>query len=198
VIGGPCISAEEMLCISIIVMSSSQNIHILLLLDLGSTHSFVSEQVTSLLQGVTTARTPSKVKVANGETLYFDAQILNVEWFIHGYSFTLDLRVLPLQNFDMIVGMDYLELFSPTKIHLAKKWLTIIYQGKQVTFQGIVPGVVDCHMIELMQLALQMQTVCLLRFLLKCMQCWSSSSLSLPLPLNCLLEGLVITPFHSS
>jgi hypothetical protein len=76
---------------------------------------------------VTIARTPSKVKVANGQILQVDAEMLNAEWFMQGYSFTSDFRVLPLQSFDMTVGMDWLELFSPMKIHWAQKWLTFPY-----------------------------------------------------------------------
>jgi hypothetical protein len=55
---------------------------------------------------VTTGRVPSKVKVGNVQILQVDYEMLNAEWFMQGYSFTSDFRVLPLQSFDMIVSMD--------------------------------------------------------------------------------------------
>jgi hypothetical protein len=53
----------------------------------------------------------------------------------------------------MVVGMDWLERYSPMKIQWPNKWLTIPYQKGQVTLQGILPGVLDCNIIELMHLS---------------------------------------------
>jgi hypothetical protein len=61
--------------------------------------------------------------------------------------------VLFLNNFDMILGMDWLELHSPMKVHWAQKWLVIPYANKVITLQGIIPGALDCGMIELMQVS---------------------------------------------
>jgi hypothetical protein len=52
------------------------------------------------------------------------AEFKDAKWFIQGYSFSSDLKVLPLQNLDMAVGMDWLERFSPMKVHWSQKWLT--------------------------------------------------------------------------
>jgi hypothetical protein len=60
--------------------------------------------------------------------------------------------VLALQNFDMVIGMDWLEKHSPMRVHWTQKWLTIPYHNSQLTLQGIITGVLDCQMIELMQL----------------------------------------------
>jgi hypothetical protein len=79
--------------------------------------------------------------------------MLNAEWFLQSYKFCSDLKILPLQSFDMIVGMDWLEQHSPIKIHWTQKWLTIPYQNIYVTLQGIVPGGVDYHMVELFHLS---------------------------------------------
>jgi hypothetical protein len=52
----------------------------------------------------------------------------------------------------MVIGMDWLEKHSPMRVHWAQKWLTNPYHNNQLTLQGIIPGVLDCQMIELMQL----------------------------------------------
>lgn len=46
--------------------------------------------------------------------------------------------VLPLQSYDMILGMDWLEHFSPMKVHWRHKWMVIPYQGSTVVLQGIL------------------------------------------------------------
>jgi hypothetical protein len=70
--------------------------------DLGSSHSFVSAQVADQLQGVTPSMKPSQVRVVNGSV----AELLQASWSVQGYEFHTDLKVLILQNFDMILGMD--------------------------------------------------------------------------------------------
>lgn len=52
------------------------------------------------------------------------------------YSFESDLRVLPLAAFDMIIGMDWLESFSPMHVHWKHKQLAIPYKGSTVVLQG--------------------------------------------------------------
>jgi hypothetical protein len=84
---------------------------ILVLIYSDNSHSFVSEQVAAMLSGVTTSSTPVTVRVANGSVMHAKAKLLQ------GYSFHSDLRVLKLKSFDMIIGMDWLEQFSPMQIH---------------------------------------------------------------------------------
>jgi hypothetical protein len=64
-----------------------QGIEVLMLIDSGSSHSFVSEQVATLLEGITASRQSVKVKVANGQFLYSRAELPNAIWSIQGYQF---------------------------------------------------------------------------------------------------------------
>jgi hypothetical protein len=41
-----------------------------------------------------------------------------------GYLFKQELKVLQLQTYDIILGMDWLENHSPTRIHWRHKWLS--------------------------------------------------------------------------
>jgi hypothetical protein len=52
------------------------------------------------------------------------------------YTFTSNLRTLPLAAFDMIIGMDWLESFSPMQVHWKRKWLKIPYEGNSMVLQG--------------------------------------------------------------
>jgi hypothetical protein len=48
--------------------------------------------------------------------------------------------------------MEWLERFSPMKIHWARKWLTIPYGSTFITLQGLLPDSLDCAVIELSQI----------------------------------------------
>jgi hypothetical protein len=52
----------------------------------------------------------------------------------------------------MVVGMEWLERFSPMKIHWAQKWLTVPYGSSFITLQGLLPDRIDYIVIELSQI----------------------------------------------
>jgi hypothetical protein len=56
------------------------------------------------------------VKVADGSTIICSAKIQYAKWVVQGHSFHSTLCILQLGTYDMIVGMDWLEAFSPMKI----------------------------------------------------------------------------------
>jgi hypothetical protein len=49
----------------------------------------------------------------------------------------------------MIIGMEWLEGFSPVKVHWAQKCLTTPYNNGFITLQGILPRSLECNMVEL-------------------------------------------------
>jgi hypothetical protein len=60
-----------------------------------------------------------------------------VHWKIDHVSFVSDFKILPLKHYDIILGMDWLETFSPMQVHWKQKWVQVHYQGSPVTLQGI-------------------------------------------------------------
>ncbi|XP_073119658.1 uncharacterized protein [Henckelia pumila] len=79
------------------------------LLDSGATHSFISEDFTRKrgieceeLFGVFTVTIPS------GEELFTRNIVKNLELLLQGQSVSADLIVLPMPEFDMILGMDWM------------------------------------------------------------------------------------------
>jgi hypothetical protein len=130
-----------------------QGLEVLILLDSGSSHSFICASVASLLNGVTPMISHVQVIVANGQLLQSDDEIIQATRFIQGHEFQSDLKVLDLHNFDMIIGIEWLERFSTMHIHWAHKWISIPYQGKHITLQGHMNHRLECHMVELVQIS---------------------------------------------
>ena len=85
----------------------------LLLLDSGSTHSFINKNFADSM-GLSTVPIPAvPVKVANGQILNYDTLVQQLEWQCQGHQFQTDLRVLDLGAYDGVLGMDWLSVFSP-------------------------------------------------------------------------------------
>jgi len=112
---------------------------ILILVDSGSSHSFIDSSVAAQLLGVCAMPSTISVQVANGSSVPCSQEIPMAVWTVQGYEFHSNLKVLPLGSYDMILGMDWLEAFSPMKVHKTQKWISIPYGPTQVLLQGQLP-----------------------------------------------------------
>lgn len=113
-----------------------QGHEVLILVDSGSSHSFVSRSLAASLVGQSSFSPPVLVKVADGGSIQCDTQILNACWSVQDYQFYSDLKVFPLSHFDVIIGMDWLEAHSPMKVDWRQKWLAVPYQHSTVVLYG--------------------------------------------------------------
>jgi hypothetical protein len=89
----------------------------LILVDSGISHSFMSQgflQQTGLQSQVVV---PMSVKVANGQTLLSSQCVPASEWWSQGYTFHTGMRVLNIGAHDAILGYDWLKLHSPMVYH---------------------------------------------------------------------------------
>jgi hypothetical protein len=90
---------------------------LLILIDLVSSASFLSEALVSRAQ-IQTIEAPSiRVFVANGEKLHSNRAVPHFTWLTQGHTFVTYVRVLPLTCYDMVLGMDWLETYSPMWVH---------------------------------------------------------------------------------
>jgi predicted aspartyl protease len=116
-----------------------QGKHVTILIDSGSTHSFLDSQFAQSLSGVQQMSSFVSVKVANGSSVTCSSHIPCAEWTIQGYSFHSTLKLIPIGTYDMIVGMDWLQAFSPMKVHWTQKWIQIPYGPHQVVLHSVLP-----------------------------------------------------------
>jgi len=86
-----------------------QSHDILILLDSGSSHTFVGQALAAQLVGSIPVAKSFTVQVADGGHLLCVSEFRACHWSIHSYEFQSDLKILPLQHYDLIVGMDWLE-----------------------------------------------------------------------------------------
>jgi hypothetical protein len=90
-----------------------EHVPVHILVDSGSSSSFLSEDVAKQLSTQTLVAIHSSVQVAGGGLLTSFGILHNLSWTVQGVSFCSSFRVLPLKAYDVILGMDSLEHHSP-------------------------------------------------------------------------------------
>lgn len=125
---------------------------VLMLVDSGSSASFISSHLMGLFPGVQKMNQPITVKIADGGTLTCQYEIPQCSWVCQGQTFVTDLKVIPLSCYDIILGMDWLESHSPMEVDWAKKWLAFDHKGHKIKLQGVKPVVHQCNLVSVEQL----------------------------------------------
>jgi hypothetical protein len=111
----------------------------LILVDSGSSHSFVSKSFLEDLHIKPLPTQPRKVKLANGGIMVTDMWVPKMEWWASGHTLTADMKVLKLSAYDAILGYDWLKPHSPMICHWEDRTLQFVDQGRDITLQGVQP-----------------------------------------------------------
>lgn len=114
-----------------------QGTEVLMLIDSGSTHSFIEEQVGNRLSGVELLKQPLKVQIADGGQLTCTRFIPDCTWWMQGHSFKSNFTLIPLGSYDIILGMDWLVQHSPMHINWCQKWIEFQYNNSLVRLLGL-------------------------------------------------------------
>jgi hypothetical protein len=70
-------------------------------------------------------------------------------WTCCGYEFSSSFKVLPLQGYDGIVGMDWLSSHSPQLVEWNQKWLAFPLNGTWICLQGAATEEFACTVLEI-------------------------------------------------
>ncbi|RWV94147.1 hypothetical protein GW17_00043346 [Ensete ventricosum] len=81
---------------------------IIILIDTGSTHNFMSSKVAAHLMLQKEDYNGFKVKVANGQILKYNQKCPRVNLILQEYDVVIDFFPLPLDGFDIVLGIDWL------------------------------------------------------------------------------------------
>jgi hypothetical protein len=120
----------------------------LILIDSGSSHSFVSQSFLDLVGITPTPTAQLPVRVANGEVLRPSCMVAVLEWWAQGFTFHTDMRVLNIAAYDAILGYDGLKKHSPMVCHWELKTMEFVEGTQQVHIQGIRSNNIDISEIS--------------------------------------------------
>lgn len=137
-----------------------QGREVLMLVDSGSTNSFIDQSLAETIQGAQPLPRAYRVRVADGGELICSAIVPNCLWCSQGHNFTTDLKVLTLGAYDAILGMDWLEAHSPMTVDWRAKHLQFLQHGNAVSLRGHEAESTTCLLINALQLQKPMQRQC--------------------------------------
>ena len=109
----------------------------LILVDSGSTHSFISSHFVQLAQLPVVPIPARQVKLANGQVIMTDSKVCKLPWFCQGSTLYTDMIVLDMHPYDAILGFDWLTAHSPMNCDWQTKTLEFSEGDRTVHLQGL-------------------------------------------------------------
>jgi hypothetical protein len=117
--------------------TGKQTLHILV--DSGSTHNFLNSFVALKLQSELTTITPITVQAANGGKMSCESVCRGLKWKIQGVSFEADVFIMDLNNYDMVLGIQWLSMLGDILCNYKHLWMSFDWQGQRVLLRGENP-----------------------------------------------------------
>ncbi|CAA0840135.1 Unknown protein, partial [Striga hermonthica] len=102
-----------------------------ILIDSGSTLSFIQASTAEKLQLPLKAVKPIAVRVANGQRMLSSHIVDGFKWKMQGHTFSYPLRVLDNEGCDMILGGDWLKSCTPVELDYEKMHVGVNVKGKR-------------------------------------------------------------------
>ncbi|KAF5450138.1 hypothetical protein F2P56_030513 [Juglans regia] len=112
-------------------------IQVVLLVDSGSTHSFVDPSIAQTAKLVVDKARKLAVKVANGQLVQGLGHCSKAKIKVQGISFYPSFYVLPLGGCDVVLGVDWLETLGTIAWNFHELSMKFLYLGKNVELLGL-------------------------------------------------------------
>jgi hypothetical protein len=109
----------------------------LVLIDSGSSHSFISSAFLQTVGITPMTVSAQSVHLASGDTLISDEVVPGLEWWSNGHTMITDMKVLDMEAYDAILAYDWLCSHSPMTCHCDQKILKFEDKGKLITLIGL-------------------------------------------------------------
>ncbi|XP_047331390.1 uncharacterized protein LOC124934951 [Impatiens glandulifera] len=107
-----------------------------ILIDSGSTHSFIDEGTARQLGCDLKETNPLTVTIADGGILHSRHSIPNLTWKMQDYEFSLTIRTLKLGGCDMVLGVDWMKKFGPVSLDYNKRCMKEKVNGLKIRLYG--------------------------------------------------------------
>jgi hypothetical protein len=115
-------------------------VEVVVLIDTGSTHSFVDPNVASKAQLPADEKGQLTVMVADGATLSCQGQCKAVSILLQGCKFSVTLHLLVLGGCDVVLGVDWMRRLGPILWDFGTLTMKFPYNQREVTLQGMSPA----------------------------------------------------------
>ncbi|XP_026384957.1 uncharacterized protein LOC113280560 [Papaver somniferum] len=110
-----------------------------ILIDYGSTTSFIDSSLASTLNCNITPTASMLVTVANGDKTCSTGICSKLQWSMQGHKFVEDMQVLPLGGCDIVLGAYWLKTLGDLLFNFSKLSVSFKYHNKKITLHGLTP-----------------------------------------------------------
>ncbi|KAK1695119.1 hypothetical protein QYE76_011816 [Lolium multiflorum] len=107
------------------------------LLDSGSTHNFIHEELATVVGVPFSSDRRLGVTVANGDRVTCRALLKHAAITIGKESFIVDLHAIPLGGFDVVLGTRFLKTLGPILWDFSAQWMSFWHMDHQVEWTGL-------------------------------------------------------------
>lgn len=122
------------------VLGKVKNNTLAILVDTGSTHSFLDPHSTRILGCEIVSTESLSVRVADGSRVNCNSKSLNFQWKMGAHHFIFDMRILKLGGCDVVLGVDFMRRFGPLLFDYSNLSITLRYGDREITIQVLWPG----------------------------------------------------------
>ena len=106
---------------------------LMVLIDSGSTHSFIDESTAKKMKYPLASTKPFSVTVANGNRLISKSACLGFCREMQGEVFEANLRLLKLGGCHIVLGVDWMKEMSPISFDFNRMEVTFVKDGRKKT-----------------------------------------------------------------
>ena len=122
------------------IKENCQGQNLIILIDSGSTYSFINKGTIKALNATTSKTTLLAVTVANENVKLCETHSLVFTWFMQSYAFKSNLRVLELGRHDIVLGVDWLKKYSLVLFDFIKLRFSFKKDGRMIELKDISQG----------------------------------------------------------
>lgn len=136
------------------VLGKVKNNQLSILVDTGSTHTFLDTQTAKTLGCEVVYTNNLMVTVANGHNVNCNTKCPNFQWEMGNNHFYFEVRILKLGSCDLVLRVDFLRKFGPVLFDYNKLSITLRSGVKEITIQGyrgdVSISMMSCESLETM------------------------------------------------
>nr|CAD1831521.1 unnamed protein product [Ananas comosus var. bracteatus] len=111
-----------------------------ILVDTGSTHSFLDFRVAREVKAKVESATPLLVTVANGHKIMSKLRCRGFTWNMNGRHYKADLRIIRLEGSSVVLGIDWLRAYGKVTFDYTKNTMSLNKDGQQLVLKGLTEG----------------------------------------------------------
>lgn len=117
-----------------------------ILIDNGSTHNFLDLNIANEIGCMLEKTKPMDVTAASGCTMLTKYRCSNFSWKMQGYSYTSDIRTLPLDCCDLVLGVQWLSTLGPILWDFLNPRMEFTLNGTKNVLRGVTKN--SCKVIK--------------------------------------------------